>query len=378
MKILKIVVPNGFMMLKKGFTLNFLTKTRVNKKAPNDDLIELEPGLYYPKETAFIGKNSSGKTTVLELVDLCHFILRFGRIKTGPFSDFVGNFKVEITFYNGGFIYEYRGEFAKSGGEFLTIVGEMLGRTKWKAFHGKSLERAGYSNVPKFKASPGMDTSQVVLCSVEPKELNIAGGFPADWALIFNLLCMRLKPDQVESIVTLFDDSIEYIKRPDDVKALNLENTMFLFKRAGKKEVLMDIGALTSRLSAGTVRGIALYGLAALQFRFGGTLIIDEIERSFNKNLIFNLFAMFNDESINKKGATLIYSTHYAEILDDSRRCDNVNVLHRTGGEIDVKNMHLDYKLRTQLKKSEQFDQNAFDNQVNYDALMRLKRSLRG
>ena len=80
MKLLKFKVPNGYKMLEKGFEVSFLTKTRVNKSIENNDLIELEPGLFYPLETTFIGKNSSGKTSVLLLIHLIINFIRSGRI----------------------------------------------------------------------------------------------------------------------------------------------------------------------------------------------------------------------------------------------------------------------------------------------------------
>ena len=70
MKILTIKVPSGYKMLEKNFSINFLTKTRVSKDKGNDDLLYLNGGLTYPIETFFIGKNSSGKTTVLNLINL--------------------------------------------------------------------------------------------------------------------------------------------------------------------------------------------------------------------------------------------------------------------------------------------------------------------
>ena len=72
----------------------------------------------------------------------------------------------------------------------------------------------------------------------------------------------------------------------------------------------------------------------------------------------------------------MIYSTHYSEILDESDRCDNINVLHRSKDVINVKNMSTSYEVRTDLSKSNQFEQNAFDNLINYDRLMDLRRVL--
>ena len=98
MKLLKFKVPNGYKMLEKGFEVSFLTKTRVNKSIENNDLIELESGLYYPLETTFIGKNSSGKTSVLLLINIIISFIRSGRIPV-PFMADQNNFSMEFLFY---------------------------------------------------------------------------------------------------------------------------------------------------------------------------------------------------------------------------------------------------------------------------------------
>ena len=103
--------------------------------------------------------------------------------------------------------------------------------------------------------------------------------------------------------------------------------------------MIVNHSYLKERLSSGTYRGLYLFAASLLAFRLGGDILIDEIEKSFNKNLIENLLILFNDKRINKKNASLIYSTHYSELLDHCDRCDNINVLHRKGDVITIKNM---------------------------------------
>ena len=86
---------------------------------------------------------------------------------------------------------------------------------------------------------------------------------------------------------------------------------------------------------------------------------------------------MYKDKTINKYNASIIYSTHYSELLDTNNRCDNVNVLHREGTTITLKNMCTDYEFRTDMLKSGSFNQNAFDTLINYNRLMELKETLR-
>ena len=75
MKILKIKV-SGFRLLKDDFEINFLTKARVYEADIDDEVLELEPNLYIPTTTALVGRNSSGKTTVLDLYTLVFEIFK--------------------------------------------------------------------------------------------------------------------------------------------------------------------------------------------------------------------------------------------------------------------------------------------------------------
>ena len=106
------------------------------------------------------------------------------------------------------------------------------------------------------------------------------------------------------------------------------------------------------------------------------TLIVDEIENSFQKSLVNSLIFLFNDEKINSKGAKLVFSTHYIEILDYFIRRDGINILHKDNGLINVKNLYSDYDVRTELLKSKQFDNNVFNTSLNYNQLLKVRRNL--
>ena len=61
-----------------------------------------------------------------------------------------------------------------------------------------------------------------------------------------------------------------------------------------------------------------------------GYLIIDELESHLNKELVKMIINLFNNKEINKSGACLIFTTHYAEILDSFDRMDNIYILTRS------------------------------------------------
>lgn len=376
MKLLKFKIPYGYKMLEKGFEVSFLTKTRVNKNIENNDLIELEPGLYYPLQTTFIGKNSSGKTSVLLLIHLIITFIRSGRIPVHFMAE-QENFALEFTFYDNGYIYFYEGSFSRSkltNSDFMVVESETLRKTTFKETYKKDLSNISFLKENIITPNIGSDTSGIIKYKFNDTSIlvDIISQDPSNLAVIIDVFKDIYGQDSFNALIRLFDDSIEMI---DSVR-LSDGSAAFKFKRVNQPEMTVNMSYLVERLSSGTYRGIYLFAASLLAFRLGGDILIDEIEKSFNKNLIENLIILFNDKRINKKGASLIYSTHYSELLDSSNRCDNINVLHRNGDVITISNMCTSYEIRTDLSKSNQFEQNAFDNLTNYDRLMDLRRLL--
>ena len=377
MKLFKIKVPLGFMMLSKNYEINFLVKTRVDKESANSELIEIEDNFYYPIETVFIGKNSSGKTTTLSLIQTVFVFLRTGRIDNSFLRD-GKSFELQFVYYHNGLIYDYHGLFTKDknkNDEYLIIQNESLVWAKMKQSLKKDLSNATFFEVKSFEKNVGGDTSNIVRYQSHG-DFNLSIDHLGYSTRFFNLFYNVLHKETFDALLHLFDDSVEYIvpysEESDSVSG-------YRFKRfSDNSEIIVKNEYLESILSAGTIRGINLYGASILAFKGGGTIWIDEIERSFNRNLIENLLLMFGDKTINKMKASIIYTTHYSELLDNNDRCDNINVLHRNGNDITLKNMKTDYKCRTDMLKSGQFNQNVFDTLINYERLMDLKESIRG
>ena len=376
MKLLKIRVPSGYKMLTKDFEINFMTKTRVNKDIPNNDLIELEEDFYYPIETIFIGKNSSGKTTTLSLIHSVLYFLGSGRIR----SDFLldgESFQLEVIFYQDGIIYKYAGTFLKDRNknpEFLIIQDESLEKTTMKDSYKKDLSNAAFFKEHTFVPNPNGDTSVVAKYTSIAGQFNVFVDAIGYNTFYFDAYYDVLGKKTFDALLHLFDDSVISITPYlEDGKPNG-----YYFQRVGNAApIIVNNQYLQSYLSAGTLRGINLYGISILAFKRGGTIIVDEVEKSFNRNLIENLLLMFNDKTINKSNASVIYSTHYSELLDNNNRCDNINVLHRDKNQITLMNVHKDYECRTDMLKSGRFNQNVFDTLINYDRLMELKETLR-
>lgn len=113
-------------------------------------------------------------------------------------------------------------------------------------------------------------------------------------------------------------------------------------------------GLLVNMVSSGTLRGGALVGRALETLRAGGYLIVDELENSINKQLVFAIMDLFASPVTNPHGATLLFSTHYPELLDHFTRKDSIWFAVRDGKGFALRNLGA-YLGRTDLKKSVSF-----------------------
>ena len=193
-------------------------------------------------------------------------------------------------------------------------------------------------------------------------------GMGADtYQMAFRLLKTYHIPDEMLSaIIRIFDSNIQSIQMLDEhnyrVTIRNQEKSL------SDKELLY-------MLSSGTTKGIILYTLVVASLQQGFDLLIDEAEAHFHKTLVENMLSLYMDKKVNRHGATLLFSTHYCEVLDLFNRQDNIWVC-QSSDKIAIKNMYESFEVRSGLLKSKRFYNNAFQTAVNYDELMNLKRKL--
>lgn len=176
-----------------------------------------------------------------------------------------------------------------------------------------------------------------------------------------------LDSDVLTRVLRIFDDNVESLEILDD------KNYKIKFK--GETKTLSET-QLYYMLSSGTTKGLLLYILMVASLKEGFDLIIDEIENHFHKTLVENMISLYRDKTVNKKNATLIFTTHYCEVLDQMGRQDNIWIC-KSGPQVSLSNMYEDYRIRPELLKSKQYYNNAFKTAVDYDALMNLKRELK-
>ena len=195
--------------------------------------------------------------------------------------------------------------------------------------------------------------------------------FALDMLQYTNINQLHLSEDCPLELIAFFDPSVEYLRYEKDNKDIRIT-----LKFRNKEEIVLNqFTGLNKYLSSGTIKGINTFLKAMKTFEIGGYLIIDELENHFNHEIVTTLIRLFMDKDVNPKGAMLIFSTHYAELLDEFERNDNIYIVRNREG-ISVENLSTILK-RNDIKKSDAYQSGFLDGTVPmYEAYMNLKKAL--
>ena len=106
----------------------------------------------------------------------------------------------------------------------------------------------------------------------------------------------------------------------------------------------------------------------------GGMIYIDELVNHYNHTIVRTFIEYFANKKINKNHATLIFSTHYSEILEDFDRGDEIYIAKRDN------KIHLQRyssaNVRNELNKADVFDSDYLGGTVpKYDSYMNLRKA---
>ncbi len=378
------IKANGFKMLDDSFEIDLCSKARVYQSDKEKEIYEIDKGLYVFRSLAFVGGNSSGKSTILLLILKTLMFLQTGRWEYISREFKKDEIKIETSFYLDGYLYNYKFTLGKIDYDKISTVNKFSPITNEKLFKLKYDKNRGIKNIDLIEEL-GNDESSLFMSSLNDtsaitkiiKENVNVDDFNNNNITNFNEVIVRnsffeslnsCDFNLVSSIIKLFDDSIEKLQY-DNGEYVN-------FKRIGEVEQIISKAELVSILSAGTFRGVELFIRCINALKNGKVFIVDEIENCFQKNLVFNLLFLFNDSKINSKGAQLVFSTHYVEILDYLNRRDGIFITHKYDSNITANNLYSDYNVRTELSKSNQFDNNVFNTALNYKQVLEVRRNL--
>ncbi len=365
------VKATGFKNLQNDCILDFTAKSKKTTEDKEYELQEIADELFVYNTAAVIGKNASGKTTALELLDCCYSILGNFTLENKNYS--YDGIHLEMFFYHEGKIYKYLTDLASSttlSNKASFLNQRLYEKTYYKSKAKNLFDEKDFVLVSEAGLLPeGNSTVFFVLKNLKTQAVYFDAdgkGIDTYRLMFYALKYYKLSDTILEKILHLFDGNIKSLAM--------LKDDNFKLSYAGKDIILSD-KELVHFLSSGTTKGLLLYVTVAASLKYGFDVIIDEIENHFHKTLVENIINLYKDKSINKHNATLIFSTHYCELLDLFNRQDNIWVC-KTDKKIALQNMYEHFNIRTELSKSRQFYNDTFKTSVNYDDLMNIKKEL--
>lgn len=379
MKLLRITAE-GLPLFKEKLDLSFYAQQRVAEEQKNI-LYPLFSNIYMNPATGFIGINASGKTSVLKVILLALQIINNEPINHIETRDILGNskeVKLNMYFFSGKTNEICRLETiiaskkSKSEGTNYSIVSESL----WKKNVVEVTTRKAMLDF-EGKEPAIIRSSQEEFLSDDVSIMIARNKKIKEHIRIVNLLkytnenILPFSEDIPTEVITFLDPTIERLHFDE-----NANKTLIHLKFRGKEEILLNNPVeLNNYLSSGTVKGMITFTLAQEVLQKGGYIVVDEVENHFNKEIVTTLMRFFMDSKLNKKGGTLLFSTHYPELLDEYDRNDSIFITRNRNG-ITVENLSNILK-RNDIKKSDAYQSGFLEGTTpTYEAYMQLKKSI--
>lgn len=378
MKILRITV-NGLPLFKQELDLLFYTQQRVGED-DKEKLYKIEPNYYLHTACAFIGINASGKTSVLKVINLALNILRNEPINHVESRNILGaceraTFKICFLDKKNN-VYCLKtvitSKKAKAGRYVYSIIEEKLWEKPISSVKSKKYltDFTAISPIAVRNTEEAYLPDDVSFIIAHNKKAN-------DKIDVFSLISytniniLPFTEDIPLEVIAFLDPTIEklYFEKVEDKAFIHLK-----FK--DEEEIILNNAVeLEQYLSSGTIKGIITFSMVKEVLASGGYILVDELENHFNKEIVVTLIRFFMDSSLNKNGSTLIFTTHYPELLDEYDRNDAIYIVRNRNG-ITAENLSYILK-RNDIKKSDAYQSGFLEGTTPaYEAYLRLKKNL--
>ena len=380
MKILRIKAQ-GLPLFKQNLDIAFYAQQRVSED-DKERLFKLlsKPSVYLHSANAFIGINASGKTSVLKAIQLALSIVNNEPINHVDAKTILGGTKkavFHIYFYDANqniccLETEITSHKTKTGDFVYSIVNEKL----WEKPGGSVQSRKALTDFSGLE--PGAIRNENEMFLSDDVSFIIAHNKKTKDTLeirsllsFTNVNVLPFSEDIPLEVIAFLDPTIEKLCFEQ------MENKSFIhLKFKGEDEIVLNNAMdLEQYLSSGTIKGIITFSLVKEVLQSGGYILVDEIENHFNKEIVTTLVRFFMDSRLNKKGGTLIFTTHYPELLDEYDRNDGIYIVRNRNG-IMADNLS-NILTRNDIKKSDAYQSGFLEGTTPaYEAYIRLKKSL--
>ena len=378
MKILRITAQ-GLPLFKEDLDICFYAQQRVSEDDKNN-LYNMIGNYYLHSACAFIGINASGKTSVLRVINLALSIIKNEPINHIEAKSILGGTKrtiISIYFYDKRKYVccletEITAEKARTGEYIYSILSEKL----WEKPIASVRSKKYLTDFTGVKPTAIRNQNEIYLSDdisfiiAHNKKVN-------DTVDVFSLLsytnisALPFIEDIPLEVISVFDSTIEKLCFEQ------IEGKTFIHLKFKEKEeiILNNTVDLERYLSLGTIKGIIVFSMVKEVLQSGGYLLMDEIENHFNKEIVTTLIRFFMDSHFNKNGGTLIFTTHYPELLDEYDRNDGIYIVRNRNG-ITVENLSY-ILIRNDIKRSDAYQSGFLEGTTpTYEAYIRLKKSL--
>lgn len=372
MRLLKFSV-DGLEIFPHGLTVDLYASDRV---MANADDVHRETGIgaaiAHQSVIATAGLNATGKTTFLRATGLVINLvngnpLRSDTWMTAPLISLTGKdgLRIQAIFENAGTWYLLQSTIHPR--RTPTTTGEGTSFSTWRFgideeqlwMHGphrlSKKELADFGSFtarclnpenPRKRSAAARET----LAALGP-EKSITATLAMEQA---PLLSLQEAPGQQAPFPTA-GTQVTRVFDPD-IQQLTLDNNGAVHLRFARdnRDRTLDPTSAAMLLSSGTVRGTRIVNTAIEALQSGGYLLIDELENSLNKKLVETIIGLFSSHATNPHGATLIFTTHYPELLNSIDRIDNIYFMRRLADGIEATKVS-DIENRIDLSHADMF-----------------------
>ena len=369
MRIVRVEI-NNVTLFNKKFAVDFVNSDLVRKNRDDNENIlpayRVKSGIYTQVLMAFTGLNATGKTTALELLSAITQVILQGKSLNDAsiqqvFLKLIPVLKERKLEWKIFFIHDhtfYHLHSVISAEDILNAAIENNGFKfifeELKGIALSKVSRKNFNDVSQFKTY--INRSQEIDNPYLQDDASIASSlkgvkgtvFPLGQNTNFNFPAWLGVPS--EEALHVFDPNIQNLSIRRD-KDGNSQYTLSFKNRDDFTYGGSPMG-LVNLLSSGTIKGLTILPGIIRTLKLGGYVFIDEIENHFNKKIIEWFFSLFTDKRTNPKGACLIFSTHYPELLDSFMRKDNIYVTRRDKENYCECVKYSDYVRRNELTKS--------------------------